>query len=160
MSMSMKPATLAEATKRVGEILGMTNAKRLGKALAAALEEELEQRPAFAERIKSLYEESAPAPAKRDKAPTTPRSPKTALTNLVPIKHVDGFEFNPAAPMDPYLLHEAFGPNQLLTILDALPVAKLKQSAAKVERNNPGTKPTSRSQKAALIDYITTYISR
>lgn len=156
MSTTMKPTTLADAAKHIGEVLGLTNSKRLGTSLASALVEEIERNPAFVDRVRTYYND-VPQVVTPKREPKS-RMPKTALVDLVPIKHVEGFEFNPAAPMDPYLLLEAFGTKQLLTILDALPTAKLKESAAKVEKRNPGTKPTSRSQKAALIEYISTYV--
>lgn len=158
MSTTIKPTTLTEASKRISEMFGLTNAKRLGEALAIALIDEIEQNPAFADKVNRLYTASMPVKPATTKREPKPRMPKTALVDLVPIKHVAGFEFNPAAPMDPYLLHEAFGATQLRTILEALPLAKLKESAAKVERRNPGTSPVSRSQKAALIDYITKFV--
>ncbi len=158
MSTTMRPTTLTEASKRIGAMLGLTNSKRLGEALATALMDEVERNPAFVGKVERLYAASTPAKAPATKREPKPRLPKTALVDLVPIKHVAGFEFNPAAPMDPYLLHEAFGANQLRTILEALPLAKLRESAAKVERRNPGTRPTNRTQKTALIEYITKYV--
>jgi hypothetical protein len=158
MSTTVKPTTLTEATKLVGERLGLTNAKHLGAALAAVVVEEIEQNPSFEERVRVAYTASETIKATAAKKDSNARMPKTALVDLVPIKHVEGFEFNPAAPMDPYLLHEAFGTNQLRIILEALPVAKLKESAAKVERRNPGTKPANRTQKTALIAYIIKYV--
>jgi hypothetical protein len=154
----MKPTTLTEAAKRVGDVLGLTNSKRLGAALAAALVEEVQRSPSFVDRVRRLYADNAAVTGPATKREPQPRMPKTALVDLVPIRHVPGFEFNPAAPMDPYLLHEAFGAHQLQTILEALPLAKLKESAAKVERRNPGTRPINRSQKTAFIEYITKYV--
>ncbi len=160
MSTIVKPTTLTEAAKQVGERLELTNAKRLGAALAAILVEEIERNPSFAERVRAEYAASEPVKAPAVKKESKPRMPKTALVDLVPIKHVEGFEFNPAAPMDPYLLYEAFGTSQLRIILDALPVAKLKESAAKVERRNPESKPANRNQKVALIAYIIEHVAR
>lgn len=159
MSTVVKPTTLTEAAKQVGERLGLTNSKRLGAALAAALVEEIAHNSSFVERVRAAYAASETIKAPAAKKDSKARMPKTSLVDLVPIKHVEGFEFNPAAPMDPYLLHEAFGTRQLRIILEALPTAKLKESAAKVERRNPGTKPTNRSQKDALIAYIIQHVA-
>jgi uncharacterized protein with von Willebrand factor type A (vWA) domain len=109
MSTIVKPTTLTEATKQVGERLGLTSAKRLGAALAAVLVDEIEHNPSFAERVRATYAASETVKAPAAKKDSKARMPKTALVDLMPIKHVEGFEFNPAAPMDPYLLHEAFG---------------------------------------------------
>jgi hypothetical protein len=155
MSTIVKATTLAEATKRIGEVLGLSNGRQLGTALAVALLDEVARNPSFGDKVKRLYGEVAPVKTSAQVRNPQPRMPKTALVDLVPIKHVSGFEFNPAGTMDPYLLHEAFGTVQLRRILEALPLGKLKESAAQVERRNPGTRPGNKSQKASLIEYIT-----
>jgi hypothetical protein len=142
-----------EAAKIVADALGLDDAKRVGIALASVAAEEVRHNPAFAARVRSLYATLAPTPS--TKRGTTA---KALVTDLVPIKHVHGFQLNPAAPVDPFLVYEAYGAQQLPKALDLFPLAKLKESAALVEARNPGTKPVNRSSKAAVIDYIVHYV--
>jgi hypothetical protein len=150
MSSAVKRTLSAtEAAKHVAQLLGLDDVKRTGVALATAAAEEAERSATFAARVRALYSATMPL------QPTTTRK-KTPSTNtlwseLKLIKHVDGLDLNPAAPLNPYLLCEAFGADQLPKILDALPLAKLKESAALVEERNPGTKPVSRSSKLAIL---------
>jgi hypothetical protein len=126
--------------------------KRVSLALAEVAAQEAERNHVFAERIRTAY--AALAPTKQRTKMLTAFDVK-----LVPIKHIQGRELNPAAPLDPYFLFEVYGSAQFPTALSIFPVAKLKEGAAIVERRNPGTKPTNRGQKQPLIDYIVRYIT-
>jgi hypothetical protein len=147
----------AEAAKRVAQLLGLDDVKRTGVALATAAADEAEHSPTFAARIRALYSATMPIqpPSTRKKTPNI----NTLWSELKLIKHVDGLDLNAAAPLNPYLLCEAFGADQLPKILDALPLAKVKESAALVEERNPGTKPVNRSSKSAVMDYIIHYVN-
>jgi hypothetical protein len=112
----------------------------------------LEQNPAFAARVRAVYATLAPSTAGKK-----PATAKALVTDLVPIRHVAGFQLNPAAPVDPYLDYEANGADQLPKAWDLFPLTKLKESAALVEDRNPGPKLVSRSSKASVIDYIVHY---
>jgi hypothetical protein len=154
MSAAVKPTlSPTEAAKRVAQALGLDDTKRVGIALAAVAAEQVQVNPTFAARVRALY--ATLAPSASTKKPTTA---KALVTDLVPIKHVTGFQLNPAAPVDPYLVYEAYGAAQLPKALDLFPLAKLKESAALVEERNPGTKPVSRSSKTSVIDYIVHYV--
>ena len=84
-------------------------------------------------------------------------APKPALT---PIPHVDPKLFGPEQALaNPYLVQYAYGNEQLVPVLERFPVSELKRAVAVVEQRNPGTKPTNRAQKAALISYITEYVT-
>lgn len=50
-----------------------------------------------------------------------------------------------------------YGRNQLRSALEYYRLDMLKEAAAKIEHEHPGTCPTSKSSKAAVIDYIVTY---
>ena len=152
-TVTKRTATVTEIAERTSKQLGLPDVKRVGVALAEIAAQEAERNRAFAERIRMLYAGLAPT-----------RERKKMLTafdvTLVPIKHVQGRELNPAEPLDPYFLFEVYGPAQLPTALSIFPVAKLKEGAAIVERRYPGTRPTNRGQKQALINYMVQWVTR
>lgn len=151
MSASVKHSpTTAEAAKHAASQLGLDDVKRVGIALAVAAAEELDYNTVFAARVRMAYSRLSASTATRAR----PRTSKALEVAIVPIKHVEGFQLNPAAPLDPYLVYEAYGANQLPVALDLFPLAKLKEASALVEQRCPGTKPTNRSKKDAVIAYI------
>src|SRR5258708_35515725 len=153
MSTALKrTSTLTEISERTGKQLGLADVKRSSLALAAVAAQEPERSHIFAERIRTAY--AALAPTKQRTKLLTAFDVK-----LVPIKHIQGRELNPAAPLDPYFLLEVYGAAQLPTALSIFPVAKLKEGAAVVEQRNPGTKPKNRGQKQPLINYIVHYVA-
>jgi hypothetical protein len=122
-------------------------------ALVEVAAQEAERNHSFANRVRATY---AALPPTRTRTKMV-----TAFdVKLVPIKQVEGREINPAASLDPYFLNEVYGAAQLPTALSIFPVSKLKEGAEMVERRNPGTKPTSRAQRQALIDYIVKHVAR
>lgn len=136
-----------KAAKLAGAALDLKDLKRLAAALAEAAAEEVVRNRAFADRVRALYAE---VPASTRKPPGV-----TAFDiDLVPIRRIEGREIDPAAPLDPYFLLDLYGPAQLEKALGLFPLAKLKEASATVERRHPGTKPTNRGSKAALIAYI------
>jgi hypothetical protein len=52
------------------------------------------------------------------------------------------------------LLHHIYGSRQLRAVLTGYSLMKLKEGLEAVQEKTPGTKPASRSKKAAIIDYI------
>jgi hypothetical protein len=142
--------TTAEAAKHAASQLGLDDVKRVGIALAVAAAEELDYNTVFAARVRMAYSRLAAAPGTKAR----PRTSKALEVTLVPVKHVEGFDLNPATPLDPYLVYEAFGANQLPIALNLFPLAKLKEASALVEQRCPGTKPANRSKKDAVIAYI------
>lgn len=143
-----------EITERASKALGLEDTKRLGIALTAAAVEELARSPIFASRVRAIYASLPSSPVPRKKETTA----KALTVDVTPIKHVDGFSLNPAMPLDPYLIYEAYGAKQFATVLDLFTVPKLKEAAKRVEERNPGTKPTNRGTKVPLIDYLVKYI--
>lgn len=142
----------SEAAKLASSILELDDLRRLTIALAEAAAQELVGNRPFAARVRALYDEVPATPSRAS-------APDPFATQLVPIKMVPGRDINPAAPLDPYFLLEVYGASQLETALNLFPVAKLKEGAAMVERHHPGTKPTNRGRKAALVEYIVRYAS-
>jgi hypothetical protein len=145
--MMTRKLSTTEAARLASVRLELDDLKRLAVALAEAAAEEVIRNRAFAERVLALYAE----------VPTAARRVKVSSAfdvELVPIKNIEGREINPAAPLDPYFLLDAYGPQQLEQALNLFPVAKLKEAAVMVESRNAGTKPKNRGMKAALISYI------
>ncbi len=158
--------TIAEravlATQRLRDALSLgtltsKELKQLSVALVEASTLEIRQNAAFRERVLSLYRDVADSakPASKRAAPTRARAVKPPL---IPINQVDPKLFGPDKPLDPYLVHYIYGDDQLRDALDRFPVSELKKAAATVEQRNPDTKPTNRSRKDALIEYIVRYV--
>lgn len=156
MSTTVKLVNSAPAAaKHIAEALRLEDQKRVATALAIAAAEEVEYNPVFAERIRQAYNR-LPATATRAK----PVGPKALSVTLVPVKRVEGFEFDTAAPLNPYLVYEAFGAHQLRTALDLFSVPKLQGAARMVMERNPKTKPQNMRAKGPLVDYIEQYVAR
>lgn len=143
----------SEAGKTAARILGLDDPKRAEVALAVAAAEELNSNSAFAARVRAVYG-ILPAQQPKQRGGSEVKTPEALALGVKPIKQVPGFTFDPSKPLDPYLLHEAYGAAQMLQLLQVVPLPNLKQSSALVEHRNPGTKPKSRSSKASMISYI------
>lgn len=90
----------------------------------------------------------------------TTRLPTALLPPLVPVGRMEPGErvhIDPFEPPVPSFLIRVYGREQLARALQPYMVEMLKMTAAKVEAEHPGTKPTNRSQRKALIDYIVKY---
>lgn len=155
MSTAVKQKLSAsEITERAARAMGLEDTKRLGIALTAAAVEELARNTAFASHVRVIYASLPASPAPRRRETT----PKALTVDVAPIKHVEGFSLNPAMPLDPYLVYEAYGAKQFATVSDLFTVPKLKEAAKQVEERNPGTKPTNRGVKVSLIEYLVKYV--
>lgn len=134
----------------------------LGTALAEVVAEDyrLTPNPHFALAVRQRYSELLES---RVKARRTGRQPQDLLP-LVPKERPDhGYStkihVDPFAPPDPATIIDVYGRDQLARALQDYMLDSLKQTAAAIERANPGTKPSNRSKKQAVIDYIVTYWS-
>jgi hypothetical protein len=145
-----KPLTIAQrsaaAAQQAAEILGADDLKRVGVALAEAALEGMRRNPSFAAHVRQLYESMAPR-----RAITEPKRSKSRV-ELVPIRQLD-VEINPAAPPDPYLLLELYGPEQLPRALEPYSAPRLRETVKHLQTRHPGTKPQG-TTKQAVIDYI------
>ena len=104
------------------------------------------------------------ANAKSGKASgTVPRSSKTPFVipddGLVPLKRVEN-NLSLGAAVDPYYLHELYGPQQLPKALQRYHLSQLLEAAAIVQSKHPGTKPANKSKKAAVIAYIVAKVTQ
>jgi hypothetical protein len=119
----------------------------LGTALAEAAAEEGKHNARFAEDVRRRYEEL------RGQQRTTAK--RETLPPLVPIRtDLPWRGIDPFAPPDPKFLIQVYGKQQLDRALREYSIPVLKRTAEVVERAHPGTKPTNRGQRDALIAYI------
>ena len=151
-----KPATTAQrsaaALEQASAILGLADGKRLSAALTIAAADRLQIDSSLKEYICTLYEQLAPNRA----APAKGKS-KGEDIQLVPVKSMEGRDFDPSAPVDPYLLLELYGPDQLGLALSRYTSPRLREGVKAVQARHPGTKPGG-TGKQAMIDYIVTIL--
>lgn len=135
--------------------------KHLSVALTEAATDEVALNRAFAERIlytyRALIDASTPKRAPRGALKEPARKP--AKPKLVPIGHVDPALLGPDMPLDPYVLQQLYGNDQLRLALEGRALKALQQAADIVQQRHPSSAPAKRSQKAALIDYIVRYVA-
>ena len=125
-----------------------------GAALAEIASEESMCNTRFADAVRERYRELlAQQPAPKPKGARS-REP---LPPLVPIRRIEGYRADPFSPPDPQFLVQLYGYSQLDRALQDYTPDMLKEAAAKVQQDHPGTKPTSKAAKQALIDYIVKY---
>lgn len=155
--------TAAAAARSIAFFLDLEDTNRITLAVLMAASEELERNGQFVARVRAAYN-TLPASKTRgagsagSAAQKAEEARKLAAT-LKPIHEVEGREINLAAPLDPYFLLDVYGAQQLRQALELFPLAKLKEGVNAVIERNPGTKPTSKSSKAAVIDYIERYVA-
>jgi hypothetical protein len=140
-----------QAITRLQEIVGRRDdPKLLTAALAEAAVEEAQHNVAFLRRVQILYDEHALAkrPASRRQSATKPRK------ELIPVISADEIGFDRDEKTSAYGLQKLYGNAQLRDALDGYTLATLKEMAATVMERNPGTAPSSKRTKAAVIDYI------
>jgi hypothetical protein len=102
---------------------------------------------------KAMGKHSAPRPSARPKSEPLPP--------LIPIRHdLPLQKSDPYSPPNPAYLVLAYGRSQLTRALQDYAVDSLKQTSAQFEIRFPGTKPTNRGQRAALIAYIVAQYDR
>lgn len=161
MSTTTKPKlTVNDAAKHAALILDLDDPKRLSIALAYAASEEIEHNARFAAQVRTVYDAlAAVSPTGAGGRGRGGSGTKAPVVNLVPVKHLEGYEVDLAAPLDPYFLYEVYGAQQLPIALNLFSATRLKEAVALVQERNPSTKPTSRSRKEALIEYIIHYVA-
>lgn len=107
-------------------------------------------------RIRDAYRDLIQSP---QQTKTKPRPPRHEPVKLVPVGTVDESRIKPYGPLDPYLLFDLYGADQLRLALDGYSLVKLKEGMAAVAARNPGTRPGSKASKAPLIDYIVEHVA-
>lgn len=122
-------------------------------ALAEVAAEECRRSLRFAEAVRGRANELATQTA--SPAKPTRGAKSQPLPPLVPIRQLGGYrEIDPFKPPDPPFIVQVFGHHQLARALQDYTLGMLKDAAAVIEREHPGTKPVSRSRKDDVIAYI------
>jgi len=122
----------------------------LGTALAEVAAREARRNPQFASEIRQVYTELL---GLKGKAKNT----KKVLPPLVALHPDPNYRIDPFVPPDPGFLMRVYGPDQLDRALQDYTLDMLKRASALIEAAHPGTKPTNRSSKQSVIDYIVKY---
>lgn len=150
----------AEATRYLRDALhlapDLNDLSILSTAVAEEAALECGRNSQFATGVRQRYDEMMALRTKTRK----PVRIKPELPPLVPVGHMQPGEhiaIDPFAPPDPGFLTRVYGRAQLGRALVDYTLDMLKQTAAQVEANNPGTKPANRGRKDALIAYIVEY---
>jgi len=145
----------ANPTKRASELLALDDTKQLAIAIAEAAVEEIRTNRVFAERVRTFYQQIATAPV-RQKAPKNEKKE----VKVVPIKKIEGREINPAAPLDPYFLLEAYGSAQLPVVLDRFSRQKLLEAVDIIAARTPGEKlkNSSKATRENVIQFILDHV--
>ncbi len=145
----------ADATRLLREMLQLsadvTDTRLLGTAVAEAVAEEGRRNARFLRDIRSRYDELA---ALRSQPKQRQAQTQKTLEPLLPIRHMGYREVDPFAPPDPHYLAQLYGSDKLARALVDHSIDGLERAAAQFEQRHPGTKPKSRAQRQALIDYI------
>jgi hypothetical protein len=140
-------------------VLKPKDLKLLSTALMEAASTEAAHNTAFRDCILKTYRDLKAAAAPKNTSTRGGASKtKPPMTWLTPINPVDPKRFGPDKLLDPYLIQYAYGDENLRLILNGYTPARLKEAVAIVEERNPGTKPTNRSKKDALLEYIIGYV--
>lgn len=149
------PLTVAQraaaAAQQAAELLHLDDIKALAATLAEEALESLQRDPAFAARVLQRYATLA-RPTSRPKRARS--QPVDSAEDLTPIRHIGGHPANPGAPPDPYYLYDLYGAHQLRRALSRYKLPELRLATQLVQERNPGTKPSNKSKRDPLIDYI------
>jgi hypothetical protein len=153
------PQRASRAAEAVAQYLELDDARRVTAALAEVAAEEVVRNPSMALRIRTRYEELAPARKRRTSSTSRSDSkPPKAQRTLVPLKIVETGDVNIGATLDPYRLYDIYGADQLADALDEYTLASLKEAVELVQERHPGTKPTNKGQREPIIQYIVRYV--
>jgi hypothetical protein len=139
-----------EAARLAAVHLGVDDVKAVAAALAEAAIEGIKRNPSFEAQVRTLYTQMARAP-KVKRANTQRVRPDV---ELVPRKYIAAPAPNVGAAPDPYYLLDLYEADQLPLALSRYSLTDLRLAAELVQQKNPGTKPKSKSSRAAIIEYI------
>jgi hypothetical protein len=120
-------------------------------AVTAALEvanEWLAWDTAFQERLRQKYGELS------NLSPSKTKAPVDLGPTPVPIAGRGLKNYSPYGKFDPYQLIDEYGQQQLRAVLVRATQQHLREAVDIVQAHEPGTKPASRSNNTAMIDYI------
>jgi hypothetical protein len=145
-----------QAQQHAANALHADDAKRAAAAVLEMALEEMRRNPGFSLRVRGRYNELAPAKPRRA---SSTKAARATRNELIPIKKIEGREFDVTAALDPYFLLELYGAEQFPDALDRHPRSSIEEAVGIVKERHPGTKPGGRT-KAALIEYIVRYVAK
>lgn len=100
-------------------------------------------------------------PPEQEKA-AAGRRQEIKLSDIKPIRRVEGFSLSVNKPLDPYLLYEAYGPQQYHTILsNILTMEQLRGAVHIVRTRHPELPPPhggKLASRGALVDYLLSHV--
>jgi len=148
------------ATSRLRKVLHLpelsaADLKRLSLAMAEIAAEEAEANAQFAQRIYRLYQELAPSKKRAKKEDFSYTG-----EDLIPVSSAVGYQINVYGPPEPEKLLKIFGKDQLPKALSLFKPAKLKEAAARLMEEHPGTKPRTKTKTEDLITYIVAQVTQ
>lgn len=144
----------AEATRRLREVLGLSDLKVLATALAEIAADEAQHNVDFGDRIRHAYREIELLPTQNRSSRKIASKPK-----LIPIAAPGVVDIDPHGDLNPFSLVQLYGANQLRAALTEYSLSRLKEASAIVEQRNPSTKPKNKSRKDTIIDYIVEHVA-
>ena len=140
------------ATQEIITALEVSDEKAAVTAALEAVRERLAWDVDLRERVREKYEEIAALGTGARQKPDLGPVP-------VPIRAGTPEQYTPYGKFDPYKLNYEYGSNQLRAVLVRGTQRDLREATDIVQARNPGTKPTSRSSKDAMIEYILEYVA-
>ena len=146
----------ALATQRLCELLGLQDTVAATSAAAEVLAEDVIWNKELAVRVRAAYEDLTRI---KPKARQASSRADHSDTDFKPIHSVDPHRINPYGPLDPYVLYDGYGPQQLPNMLRTYGLERLKEAASVVQQRHPGTKPTNKSRKDSIIAYIVEHVA-
>jgi hypothetical protein len=152
----------AAATRSLREALclptDLSDTTVLGTALAEVAAEEIWHNPTFSANLRSRYDELIAVRGRPTKRGS--RQTKDVLPPLVPVGQLNGYVVDPVAAPDPHFLILLYGHHQLKRALQDYSLDMLKRTADELQQRYPGTRPTNRSRRKAVIAYIIEYVEK
>jgi len=149
----------AEATGRLRTLVDVGDVedlKVLSAAVVEAAAEEAVRNSGFRSRVRQIYNELAPPPAR---PPVSAHRGAPSQSVLVPLQGTEGVRIDPFAPLDPYVLLRLYGPQQMRPALARYSFTSLKEAAKTVKERHPSTKPRDARKADAVLDYIMEHVA-
>lgn len=157
-----KPLTLtqqsAAALEQAAAVIGASDLKALAAAINGIALEAIRSDGSFASQVRSRYAELTARSKPKKAAAPRQSQPKSAPPELVVRHQVPMRSGSVGAAPDPYYLLAMYEADQLPLALERYGASELKLAAELVQQKNPGTKPTNKGNRKALIDYIVHYV--
>jgi hypothetical protein len=97
-----------------------------------------------------IYKELEPLQVARPAAQAK-NAPKSAP---IPIAAVGIERLNPYGKLDPYVILDGYGPDQLRAVLERASAYRLREAIEVVQEHEPGLKAPAKGRKEVMVDYL------